>query len=84
PEEFCSVRQRRPTAYTDAEYDQMLHELAIPGKDWRYDSRGGRSRLQGTEMMPIAKAWAKWLVHIFECCSNETKFIMSRCHAVYA
>ncbi|MCI28156.1 hypothetical protein A2U01_0049356, partial [Trifolium medium] len=26
PEEFCSVRQRRDTAYTDAEYDQMLHE----------------------------------------------------------
>ncbi|MCI70414.1 hypothetical protein A2U01_0091677, partial [Trifolium medium] len=56
----------------------------MPGKDWRYDTRGGRSRLQGTEMMHVAKAWAKWWVHNFECCSNETEFIMSRCHAVYA
>ncbi|MCI32652.1 hypothetical protein A2U01_0053866, partial [Trifolium medium] len=38
PEEFCSIRQRRATAYTDVEYDQMLYELAMPGKDWRYDS----------------------------------------------
>ncbi|MCI90352.1 hypothetical protein A2U01_0111644 [Trifolium medium] len=37
----------------------MLHELAMPGKDWRYDSNGGRSRLQATEMDLIAKAWAK-------------------------
>ncbi|MCI43690.1 hypothetical protein A2U01_0064928, partial [Trifolium medium] len=59
PEEFCSVRKRRTIAYTDAEYDQMFHELAMPGKDWRYNSRGGRSRLQGTEMMHVAKAWAK-------------------------
>ncbi|MCI67988.1 hypothetical protein A2U01_0089247, partial [Trifolium medium] len=59
PEEFCSVRQRRTTAYTDAEYDQMFHELAMPGKDWRCDSRGGSSRLQRTEMMLVAKAWAK-------------------------
>ncbi|MCI71771.1 hypothetical protein A2U01_0093034, partial [Trifolium medium] len=62
----------------------MLHELAMPGKDLRYDSQGGCSRLQGTEMMHVAKVWAKWLVHNFECCSNETEFIMSRCHAVYA
>ncbi|MCI57348.1 hypothetical protein A2U01_0078599, partial [Trifolium medium] len=34
PEEFCSIRQRRTTAYTYAKYDQMLHELAMPGKDW--------------------------------------------------
>ncbi|MCI49684.1 hypothetical protein A2U01_0070928, partial [Trifolium medium] len=25
---------------------------------------------------------AKWLVRKFECCSNETGIIMSRCHAV--
>ncbi|MCI52875.1 hypothetical protein A2U01_0074121, partial [Trifolium medium] len=56
PEEAYSVRQRRTTIYGDVEYDQMLHELAMPGKDVRYNSRGGRSRLQGTEMMPIAKA----------------------------
>ncbi|MCI66972.1 hypothetical protein A2U01_0088230, partial [Trifolium medium] len=29
---------RRGTAYTDAEYAEMLQELAMPGKDWRYDS----------------------------------------------
>ncbi|MCH96080.1 hypothetical protein A2U01_0017063 [Trifolium medium] len=56
----------------------------MPGKDWRYDSTGGRSRLQVIEMDHIAKAWAKWLVRNFECCLNETEIIMSRCYAVYA
>ncbi|MCI65825.1 hypothetical protein A2U01_0087083, partial [Trifolium medium] len=62
----------------------MLQELAMPGKDWCYDSHGGRSRLQATEMVPVTKAWAKWLVRNFESCSNETEIIMSRCRAVYA
>ncbi|MCI86413.1 hypothetical protein A2U01_0107694, partial [Trifolium medium] len=70
--------------HTEAEYAEMLHELAMPGKDWHYDSHGGRSRLQAMEMDLIAKAWAKWLVRNFECCSNETEIIMLRCHAVYA
>ncbi|MCI89566.1 hypothetical protein A2U01_0110855, partial [Trifolium medium] len=61
----------------------MLQELAMTGKDWRYDCHGGRSRLQVTEMVPVAKAWDKWLVCNFESCSNETEIIMSRCHAVY-
>ncbi|MCH84699.1 hypothetical protein A2U01_0005534 [Trifolium medium] len=34
-------------------------------------------------MEPIAKAWANWLVHNFECCSNESEIIMSRCYAIY-
>ncbi|MCI66615.1 hypothetical protein A2U01_0087873, partial [Trifolium medium] len=40
--------------------------------------------MQATEMEPIAKAWAVWLVRNFECCSNETEIIMARCHAVYS
>ncbi|MCI53798.1 hypothetical protein A2U01_0075045, partial [Trifolium medium] len=35
-------------------------------------------------MEPIAKAWARWFVRNFECCSNETEVIMARCHDVYA
>ncbi|MCI60413.1 hypothetical protein A2U01_0081669, partial [Trifolium medium] len=34
-------------------------------------------------MMPVAKGWAKLLVRNFESCSNETKIIMSHCHAIY-
>ncbi|MCI24493.1 hypothetical protein A2U01_0045677, partial [Trifolium medium] len=83
-EEHCWVRQQREATFTDAEYAEMLQTLALPGRDWHYNSRGERSRLQGTDMMPVAKGWAKWLVHNFESCSNETEFIMSRCHAVYA
>ncbi|MCI38967.1 hypothetical protein A2U01_0060196, partial [Trifolium medium] len=49
-----------------------------------YNTSGGRSRLQITDMMPAAKGWAKWLVRNFESYSNETDIIMSRCHVIYA
>ncbi|MCI11511.1 hypothetical protein A2U01_0032612, partial [Trifolium medium] len=82
PEEHCAVRQQCDRNLTGEEYTEMLQTLALPGKDWCYDSQGRRSRLQATEMMPVAKGWVKWLVRNFECCSNETEIIMSRCHAV--
>ncbi|MCI16833.1 hypothetical protein A2U01_0037977, partial [Trifolium medium] len=69
-EEHCWVRQRRETARTDAEYTEMLQTLALPGRDWRYTNHGVRSHLQITDTMPVAKGWAKWLVHNFESCSN--------------
>ncbi|MCI46863.1 hypothetical protein A2U01_0068104, partial [Trifolium medium] len=84
PEEHCSVVQRRRRSYTDEQYAMIFHELALPGKDWRYNRSGDRARLQATEMEPLAKAWARWFVRNFECCSNETEVIMARCHAVYA
>ncbi|MCI93914.1 hypothetical protein A2U01_0115212, partial [Trifolium medium] len=34
PEEHCTVIQRRTTGHTEEEYVEMLHELALPGKDW--------------------------------------------------
>ncbi|MCI31607.1 hypothetical protein A2U01_0052819, partial [Trifolium medium] len=83
-EDHCWVRQRRDTAHTDEEYTEMFQTLAMPGMDWHYTSRGVRAHLQATEMMPVAKGWAKWLVRNFESCLNETEIIMSRCHAVYA
>ncbi|MCI04404.1 hypothetical protein A2U01_0025451, partial [Trifolium medium] len=58
PEEHCRVIQRRTAGHIEEEYAEMLHELALPSKDWRYDSHGRRSRLQATEMDLIAKAWA--------------------------
>ncbi|MCI41056.1 hypothetical protein A2U01_0062289, partial [Trifolium medium] len=54
----------------------MLQTLALSGRDWHYKTSGGRSRLQITNMMPVAKGWAKWLVRNFESCSNETEIIM--------
>ncbi|MCI95007.1 hypothetical protein A2U01_0116305, partial [Trifolium medium] len=68
----------------EEEYAEMLQTLALPGRDWHYTCRGAWARLQITDMMPVAKAWAKWLVRNFESCSNETEIIMSRCHAIYA
>ncbi|MCI58108.1 hypothetical protein A2U01_0079361, partial [Trifolium medium] len=62
----------------------MLQTLALPGRDWHYNTAGRRSRLQITDMMPAAKGWAKWLVRNFESCSNETEIIMCRCHVIYA
>ncbi|MCI38284.1 hypothetical protein A2U01_0059512, partial [Trifolium medium] len=59
PEEHCMVVQRRTAGHTKEEYTEMLLELALPCKDWRYDSHGRRSRLQATEMELIAKAWPK-------------------------
>ncbi|MCI51308.1 hypothetical protein A2U01_0072552, partial [Trifolium medium] len=56
--EHYSVIQRRTGGQTEEEFAEMVHELDLPGKDWRYDSNGRRSRLQGTEMEPIAKACA--------------------------
>ncbi|MCI36568.1 hypothetical protein A2U01_0057791, partial [Trifolium medium] len=73
----------RESNHTDEEYAEMLQTLALPGRDWHYNSRRERSRLQGTDMMPVAKGRAKWLVRNFESCSNEMEFIMSRCHAIY-
>ncbi|MCI76207.1 hypothetical protein A2U01_0097476, partial [Trifolium medium] len=65
PEEHCAVRQHRDKNLTDEEYAEMLRTLALPGKDWSYDRQGRRSRLQATEMMHVAKGWAKWLVRNF-------------------
>ncbi|MCH90503.1 hypothetical protein A2U01_0011419 [Trifolium medium] len=56
PEEHCLVLQRRAGGQTEEEFAEMLHELALPGKDWRYDCNGRRSRLKATEMEPIANA----------------------------
>ncbi|MCI68415.1 hypothetical protein A2U01_0089676, partial [Trifolium medium] len=58
PEEHCSVLQRRAEGQTEDEFARMLHELALPGKDWHYNSSGECLCLQATEMEPIAKAWA--------------------------
>ncbi|MCI47966.1 hypothetical protein A2U01_0069208, partial [Trifolium medium] len=58
-EEHCLVRQRRESTHTDAEYTEMLQTLVLPGRDWHYTSCGVRSRLQITDMMPVAKGWAK-------------------------
>ncbi|MCI27866.1 hypothetical protein A2U01_0049066, partial [Trifolium medium] len=72
PEDHCGVRQWRESAHTEEEYTEMPQTLALPGRDWHYTSRGACSRLQITDMMPVVKGWAKWLVRNFESCSNET------------
>ncbi|KAK2389528.1 hypothetical protein QL285_063113 [Trifolium repens] len=88
PEGQCRVQTRRASwregAITDAEYDQIREALAMPDKDWRYSRQGARQRLQGTDMMPLAKLWAKWWIHNFEACSNETEIITSRCLGIYS
>ncbi|KAK2368470.1 hypothetical protein QL285_081663 [Trifolium repens] len=88
PEDQCGVQTRgaswREGAITDAEYDQIRAALAMPGKDWRYSRQGARQRLQATEMLPLAKLWAKWWTHNFEACSNETEIITSRCLGIYS
>ncbi|MCI05967.1 hypothetical protein A2U01_0027022, partial [Trifolium medium] len=81
-DDFTSYWRER--AHTEDEYTEMPRTLALPGRDWHYTSREARSRLQITDMMPVAKGWAKWLVRNFESCSNETEIIMSRCHTIYA
>ncbi|MCI29477.1 hypothetical protein A2U01_0050686, partial [Trifolium medium] len=43
--EHYSVIQRRTGGQTEEEFTEMLHELDLPGKDWRYDSNGRRSRI---------------------------------------
>ncbi|KAK2402451.1 hypothetical protein QL285_051969 [Trifolium repens] len=87
PEGQCGVKMRRASwrerAITDAEYDQIREALAMPGKDWRYSRQGARQRLQATEMLPLAKLWAKWWTHNFEACSNQTEIITSRCLGIY-
>ncbi|MCI57869.1 hypothetical protein A2U01_0079120, partial [Trifolium medium] len=74
----------RCSAHTDEEYTEMLQTLALPGRDWHYNTSGRRSRLQITDMMHAANGWAKWLVRNFESCLNEAEIIMSRCHIIYA
>jgi hypothetical protein len=87
PEGQCGVQMRRDSwrerAIADADYDQIREALAMPGKDWRYSRQGARQRLQGTEMLPLAKLWARWWTHNFEACSNETEIVTSRCLAIY-
>ncbi|MCH88855.1 hypothetical protein A2U01_0009748, partial [Trifolium medium] len=38
--EYCRASQRRHGAHTDEEYAEMLQTLALPGRDWHYDSNG--------------------------------------------
>ncbi|MCI47406.1 hypothetical protein A2U01_0068648, partial [Trifolium medium] len=52
PEEHCLLRQRRADGQTEEEFVEILHELALPVKDWRYNSLGQRSHLNATEMEP--------------------------------
>ncbi|KAK2436773.1 hypothetical protein QL285_021743 [Trifolium repens] len=84
----CGVQMRRASwregAITDADYDQIREALAMPGKDWRYSRQGARQRIQATEMLPLAKLWARWWTHNFEACSNETEIITSKCLAIYS
>ncbi|MCI16603.1 hypothetical protein A2U01_0037747, partial [Trifolium medium] len=61
----------------------MLQTLALPGRDWHYDTQGRRQRLGISDMVPAAKGWAKWMVRNFESCSQESEIIMSRCHVIY-
>ncbi|MCI47027.1 hypothetical protein A2U01_0068268, partial [Trifolium medium] len=82
--DYCWASQQRYGAHIDEEYAEMLQTLALPGRDWHYNTSGRRSRLQITDMRSAAKGWAKWLVRNFESCSNETEIIMSRCHVIYA
>ncbi|MCI70584.1 hypothetical protein A2U01_0091847, partial [Trifolium medium] len=51
----CWANQWRHSDHTDEEYDQMLHTLALPRKDWQYTAAGTRARLNITDMMPAAK-----------------------------
>ncbi|MCI18603.1 hypothetical protein A2U01_0039758 [Trifolium medium] len=66
------------------EFDAILHELALPDKDWHYNHSGERLRLYPSEMEPITKAWINWFIHNFECCSSESQIIISRCLAIYS
>jgi hypothetical protein len=45
---------------------------------------GALQRIQGTEMLPLAKLWSRWWIHNFEACSNQTEIITARCLAVYS
>ncbi|PNX79706.1 hypothetical protein L195_g035693 [Trifolium pratense] len=38
PPEHCWAHQWRHSAHTEDEYDQILHTLALPGRDWQYTS----------------------------------------------
>jgi hypothetical protein len=35
-------------------------------------------------MLPLAKLWSRWWIHIFEACSNQTEIIATRCVAIYS
>jgi hypothetical protein len=74
----------RDGAITDAEYDQIREALAMPGNDWRYSTQGALQRIQGTEMLPLAKLWSRWWIHNFEAWSNQTEIITTRCLAIYS
>ncbi|MCI25050.1 hypothetical protein A2U01_0046238, partial [Trifolium medium] len=58
PEEHCMVMHRLAAGQTEQEFDDILHELALPGKEWYYsNTRGERLCLHAKEMETIAKAW---------------------------
>ncbi|MCI38653.1 hypothetical protein A2U01_0059881, partial [Trifolium medium] len=57
--DYCWASQPRFSAHTDQEYAEILQTLALPGRDWHYNTSGGRFRLQITDMMPAAKGCAK-------------------------
>ncbi|MCI53390.1 hypothetical protein A2U01_0074636, partial [Trifolium medium] len=56
-EDYCWASQQRASVHTDEEYDDMLQNLALQGRDWRYTATGSRFRLQITDMTPAAKGW---------------------------
>ncbi|MCI81459.1 hypothetical protein A2U01_0102733, partial [Trifolium medium] len=39
--------QRRAGGQTEGEFAEMLHELAFPGKDWRYRDGSDRQGMGG-------------------------------------
>ncbi|MCI24978.1 hypothetical protein A2U01_0046166, partial [Trifolium medium] len=54
-----------------------------PGVGWFIGSAGLPVRMNTSDMDPVAKTLAVWLVHSFEPCSNSSEMIMDWCHAVY-
>ncbi|MCI17920.1 hypothetical protein A2U01_0039071, partial [Trifolium medium] len=56
PEEHYMVMHKRAAGLTEQEFDEILQEHALPGKDWYYSNAG--ERLHAMEMETIAKAWA--------------------------
>ncbi|MCH95466.1 hypothetical protein A2U01_0016443, partial [Trifolium medium] len=83
--EQCTVTPRRiPGATTQAVCDEMQPYLALPGVGWVIGSIGLPTRMDATDMDPVAKILSVWLVNSLKPCSNSSEIIMDRCHAVYA
>lgn len=63
--------------------EKILKEFCHPGSQWVIVN-GKMLRLHSKDLCSILRVWASFIVQTLEAASNQTEFIVKRCHTLIA